>query len=232
MQTFERNTDAVRLFSDFTVSTCVLRDALLEIHPSALVTILPNAVPASLLSFVQAKPYAVEGARPFVGYYPGTATHDDDFRVAAPGVAEFCRSRGIPFRVVGPLAIDPELFEGVEMERRDILPFVEMFDSLAECRVVIAPLVDSRFNSAKSHIKLLEASLACTPCVASAIPDMVSCAEGLLTGALVPPGGDWASAIATAWDGYSPEAAAQTRVMLADRFRATRLVAPIFERTL
>ena len=228
--TFERNTDALRLFGEFTVSTASLRDHVLALHPGAEVRVLPNAVPPSLWSMIQNRGYQDQPDRPYVGYFPGTPTHDADFAVAAEGVAALCRSRRVPLRIVGPMQADPAAFRGVEVERTGLQPFGAMFDCLSNCRVVIAPLAPSPFNRAKSHIKLLEALLSCTACVASAIPDMARHRDATdpLPVSLVEDAGDWAAALQEQWDGFDLAAAAQARDALVRRFGAARVYAPLF----
>ena len=74
-----------------------------------------------------------------------------------------------------------------------------MFRLLSLCRVVIAPL-ETIFNRAKSHIKLLEASLTCTSTVYSTIPDMEQ-----HTGEApyyIRENADWLPQINRAWDEF------------------------------
>ena len=227
LHTFERNTDALRLFQEFTVSTAPLKGHVHALHPQAEVSVLPNSVPGALWSHIDSRGYQGWVDRPFVGYFPGTATHDRDFRVAAQGVAAFCRDRAVPLRIVGPLHLDPDVFHGVAVERIGLQPFRDMFDTLAGCRVVMAPLAGSPFNRAKSHIKLLEATLACSACVASDIPDMVQHADTGRVG-LVADGAAWQPALAEAWDGFDLGATAALRAGLVDRFAATAIYAPLF----
>ena len=228
--TFERNTDALRLFGEFTVSTAPLRGHVLALHPGAEVRVLPNAVPPSLWSMIQGRRYQDQPDRRYVGYFPGTATHNADFTVAAEGLAALCRSRRIPLRIVGPMQADPATFRGVEVERTGLQPFSSMFDALAGCRVVVAPLTPSPFNRAKSHIKLVEALLSCTGCVATAIPDMAQHRDSLGPApvSLVGDGGDWTAALQERWDGYDLRAATQARDALVRQFGAARIYAPLF----
>jgi len=230
LATFERNTDALRLFQEFTVSTAPLRDHIHALHPGAQVHVLPNAVSPALWSMVAARGYQAQPSRPYIGYFPGTATHDADLRVAAAGVAELCRTRRIPLRVVGPVQTDDALFRGVEVERTALQPFSSMFDALSSCRVVIAPLTPTPFNRAKSHIKLLEAVLSCTACVASAVPDMAQHrSEGLVPVSLVGEAGDWGGALRERWDGFDLAAAATARDAVVRQFGATRIYGPLFQ---
>ena len=227
LSTFERNTDALRLFGEFTVSTAPLKEHVHALHPQAEVSVLPNSVPSTLWSQIAGRAYEDWVDRPYVGYFPGTATHESDFRVAAEAVAEFCRERAATLRIVGPLQPDEAAFRGVAVERIGLQPFGQMFDTLAGCRVVLAPLAPSPFNRAKSHIKLLESTLACTACVASAIPDMAQ-HGGASPVCLVDDAAGWPDAVRKAWDGFDLPANARLRAEMVDRFAATAVYAPLF----
>ena len=227
-QAFARNTDALRLFNEFTVSTAPLRDNVLALHPGAAVHVLPNSVSPTLWSLIAGRGYQQRDERPYVGYFPGTATHDEDFRVAAQGVADFCRDRNVSLRIIGPITTDGDMFRGVNVERLALQPFNEMFDSLSSCRVVLAPLKPTRFNRAKSHIKLVEAGLSCTACVASAIPDMAQHHALIGHGTLVDGDADWSRAIQESWDGFSLGGASAAREALVRQFGSVDICRPLF----
>ena len=227
MRIFERNTDGLRLFNEFTVSTAPLQAHVHALHPLARVRVVPNSVPATLWSMIADRRYDERRHRPYVGYFPGTATHDGDFSVAAESLARFCRARRVPLRVVGPVKMDDSMFRGVDLDRLQLQPFESMFDAVAACRVVVAPLAPSSFNKAKSHIKALEAVLSCAACVASDIPDM---AQHRLTQpmSLVDETADWPEALAERWDCFDLDAAAQARSSMVSRFGSNQVYAPLF----
>lgn len=227
--TFERNTDALRLFNEFTVSTAPLRENVLALSPGALVHILPNSVSPSLWSLIAGRDYQQRESRPFLGYFPGTATHDEDFRIAAADVATFCRERQVPLRIIGPIRTDQDLFRNVEVEHQELQPYDVMFDSLSSCRVVLAPLTFNRFNRAKSHIKLVEAGLSCTSCVASAIPDMTRHHDLIGHGTLVEGDADWSGAISRSWDAYDLKNAVIARNNLVQAFGSVNICRPLFD---
>ena len=226
--TFERNTDALHLFDEFTVSTAPLRDNVLALHPGATVHVIPNSISPTLWSMIAQRDYQAQHERPYLGYFPGTATHDEDFQVAAQGVAQFCRDRSVSLRIIGPINTDHAIFHGVDVQRLALQPYNDMFDSLSLCRVVLAPLTPTQFNRAKSHIKLVEASLSCTSCVASAIPDMAR--HHALTGAgtLVDGNADWSGAIHHSWDSFTLQGASAAREALVSRFGAVEVCRPLF----
>ena len=167
---FKQNKDALGLFGEFTVSTAPLRDHILAQRPDAAVQVLPNAVLPSLWTMIAGRGYQNQPDRPYVGYFPSSGTDHADR--AAAGVAELCRERGIPLRIIGPKRAIPAAFRGVEVERMETQPFSSMFDALSKCRVVAAPLQPSAMNRARSQTGPLEVLLSCAACVATATPDV------------------------------------------------------------
>lgn len=105
-----------------------------------------------------------------IGYFSGTDTHDADWAVAEPAVAEVLRSRpDVELWVGGLLTTGPELaaFER-RIRRLPMVPWTMLPARLRDVDVNLAPLVlGSAFNEAKSAIKWLEAALVETPTVAS-----------------------------------------------------------------
>ncbi len=228
LSAFERNTDALRLFDKITVSTKPLKDHVLALHPAAKVSVLPNSIPPTLWSLIAGRGYQKMSDRPFIGYFSGAPTHDRDFQVASEGLANFCRMRRIPLRLVGPVQADANLFHGIEVERLALQPFSDMFDKLSGCRIVIAPLVASFFNNAKSHIKFIEAALCCTACVASSVPDMAQHRGTTQPMSLVGEDGDWQEALSERWDSFDLNIATQARSALFREFSSDRIYRPFF----
>jgi hypothetical protein len=105
-----------------------------------------------------------------IGYFSGTDTHDADWAVAEPAVAEVLRSRpDVELWVGGLLTTGPALaaFER-RIRRLPMVPWTRLPARLRDVDVNLAPLVlGSAFNEAKSAIKWLEAALVETPTVAS-----------------------------------------------------------------
>ena len=104
-----------------------------------------------------------------IGYFSGTITHNEDFELIAPALLRILKSRDdVDIKIVGILDI-PAIFAGFE-QRFITIPFMDwkkMPGEVALCDVVVAPLVKSIFNEAKSENKWLEASLVKVPVVAS-----------------------------------------------------------------
>jgi glycosyltransferase involved in cell wall biosynthesis len=227
---FKRNKDALTLFTEFTVATAAMRDRILELHPSAAVQVLPNAVAPSLWSMIASRSYQHQTQRPCIGYFPGEAANGSDLAIAAAGLAKLCRSRRIPLRIVGPTQATPAALRGVEVERMELLPFSGMFDALSKCRVVIAPFKSSPLNRARPQTGLLEALLSCTACVATASPDAARHRDGLTAApvSLVDDGGDWAAALEERWDGFDLAGAMGARDALVRRSGAVQVYTPLF----
>jgi len=113
--------------------------------------VLPNLVPAQLLEV------HAEGDGRTVGWGGFTATHVDDLTVTRGGVARALEETGARFAVVGSGdGVRAQLALSSDPAATGPLPFAEYHQALAQIDVGIAPLLDTKFNAAKSALKLLE----------------------------------------------------------------------------
>lgn len=108
--------------------------------------------------------------RVVLGYASGTRTHDQDFAMIQPVLAEVMELYPqVDLRLMGP--VDPGSSWGNLRERMRQLPLVPWRDlpgRLAQLDVSLSPLVlDNFFNQAKSEIKFMESALVRVPTVAS-----------------------------------------------------------------
>lgn len=115
-----------------------------------------------------------------IGYFSGTATHNEDFQMVAPALVRILDEHDNVFIKLAGRIDAPEALKGYE-DRLIFTPFVDWKHlpfELRKCDIVLAPLVDTLFNRAKSEIKWSEAALVGVPVVASkmgafleAVPD-------------------------------------------------------------
>lgn len=121
-----------------------------------------------------------DGDKIIIGYFSGTATHNEDFQMVAPALVRILEEHDNVFIKLAGRIDAPDALKGYE-ERLIFTPFVDWKHlpfELRKCDVVLAPLVDTLFNRAKSEIKWSEAALVGVPVVASkmgafveAVPD-------------------------------------------------------------
>lgn len=105
-----------------------------------------------------------------IGYFSGTDTHDADWAVIEPAVAEVLGSRpDVELWIGGLLKTGPALVPLEQRVRRlPMVPWTKLPARLRDLDVNLAPLaLGTEFNEAKSAIKWLEAALVETPTVAS-----------------------------------------------------------------
>lgn len=135
--------------------------------PHGRVVVVPNFVPEWYLS-IEREPH--EGV--FVGWTGSTATHPDDLQVTGGGVAAAVRATGATFAVVGTgkgvrralgLPHDPRCSGWVVIGAYP--------RAVAQIDVGIVPLELSRFNAAKSALKMMEMAAVGVVPVVSPTPD-------------------------------------------------------------
>lgn len=104
-----------------------------------------------------------------IGYFSGSITHNDDFNMIFPTILQILEeNENVELYLIGELTIPKEL---LKFKKRILVkPFLDWHllpDLLASVDIVLAPLLDTVFNRAKSENKWLEAALVKTITVAS-----------------------------------------------------------------
>ncbi|MCA9329249.1 glycosyltransferase, partial [Candidatus Saccharibacteria bacterium] len=104
-----------------------------------------------------------------IGYFSGSITHNEDFEMIRSDIERiFDTHSNVYMKVVGILDVPKQL--QAYKDRIITVPFMDwrqMSDEVALCDIIIAPLVSTVFNEAKSENKWLEAALVGVPTVAS-----------------------------------------------------------------
>ena len=177
---FARNLEALRLFDVFTTSTKPLCQEVKRFKPDARVEVVPNALPPSLVEFVDgAKLYERQRLPKRIGYFAGSKSHDRDFPIAEAAVRQVLSDdSSSSFIVVGPVELPGSLREHPRVEQYEVVDFLQLPAVMTQCSEVIAPLETSVFNDCKSRVKWLEAAAAGCRLIATPIPDMIEAAGG------------------------------------------------------
>ncbi len=172
---FSRNSAALSIFKNYTVSTSTLAKRLKEMDPSYEVEVIHNALTEKYKSICQQithnEPIARVKGR--VGYFSGTKSHDKDIEYISSSIANSCKSStGRQILFVGPVDIPENIKENCNVMTHSLVGYHEMIKLLSTCEVVIAPLELTFFNSCKSGLKYFESAYAGCNVVASPIPDI------------------------------------------------------------
>jgi len=111
------------------------------------------------------------GDTPVLGYFSGTATHDEDLASIARALRDVLRAHpAARLLLVGPVGLPGELESLADrVDRRALVGWNELPALVAATDVCLAPLfADLWFSSAKGEVKYLEAAAASVPTVATA----------------------------------------------------------------
>jgi len=130
-----------------------------------------NCLDQSILDFVNAPPTKCDRDYLSLFYGSGTKTHDADFSLIAPAIANLLsKYPQLRLTLIGHLTLPPEL--APYSSRIDRVPFLSSAEAywqfLAQADINLAPLTSGQFNNCKSEIKWLEAAVLSVPSVASA----------------------------------------------------------------
>lgn len=132
-----------------------------------------------------------------VGYLSGSTTHDRDWALVEPQVAEVLERHGTAeLWLLGPLALHGHLAEDHSRVRRvPFRPFQDLPRLSAELDVILAPLEPGlEFSEAKSAVKWLEAAAVGVPVIASPTGPFRAVIDDGVTGLLAEPD-DWEDAL-------------------------------------
>jgi glycosyltransferase involved in cell wall biosynthesis len=164
---------AMDLFQSITVSTEPLGEIVKTFQPGAQVDIVHNGLSAKWVA-QGAYRFKEDRAEKVIGYFPGTSTHQMDFSVAEPALAQFLRRhREVRLLVMGPVKVDRYLFRKEQISTLPVVAYEQLPAWIMNCWASIAPLQESIFNRCKSALKLLETAIWNVPLIASPIPDLM-----------------------------------------------------------
>ena len=106
-----------------------------------------------------------------VGYFSGSITHNEDFELVIPSLVKlFKKYPNLYLKVSGILDIPKELAEYPDrLVTSGFVDWRQLPAIMSDCDIVIAPLVDTIFNRAKSENKWVEAALVKVPTIASRV---------------------------------------------------------------
>ncbi len=166
---FSSSRKALDLFDVITVSTQPLLEHVQRLAPGKQVFVLPNAVPQSWLD--DALPPANNFDGKTITYFPGTRSHDCDFRMIAPVIERFLdQYPDTRLHITGHLNQTIRARQG-QVALTPRVPFADYINHLRTGWVNLAPLEATPFNHCKSALKVLEAGYWGIPSISSPNPD-------------------------------------------------------------
>jgi glycosyltransferase involved in cell wall biosynthesis len=124
-----------------------------------------------------------------LGYFSGTATHDDDFASLAPALAAVLAGHAaVELLLVGPVALPADLTPfAARIVRRPLVVWTELPTLVASCTASLVPLEwRDPFVAAKGAVKWLEAASVGVPVVASPTDAFRDAIRDGVTGWLAP----------------------------------------------
>lgn len=126
------------------------------------------------------------GERIWLGYFSGSATHDQDFRLISPILERLLQEYPeIRLLLVGELDVPEGLKRfGKRIIRKPATDWRKLPELIVQTDINLAPLEDTLFNRAKSELKWFEAALVRVPTVASRVGAFAEMIEDGKTGVL------------------------------------------------
>ena len=167
---FARHARALALFDEVSTATEPLASERRRLCPDQPVYVVPNGLSAFWLDYNQSR---VE-RRERIAYLPGTRSHDRDFATVVMPLQRVHREHGkCELLLMEELNVVDGLFDTTRLMRHARVPYLQLPSIIGSCRLTLAPLEDTPFNRAKSHIKFIESAAFGTPLVSAPVPDML-----------------------------------------------------------
>lgn len=183
--------DTICACSFATVTTETLKREVERLGIDAAV--IPNAINNEQLEIASRIDERIDDGTIRIGYYSGSRTHQMDFEVAAPAIFNvLSKYPNVQLHIVGFLTLSRK-FNALKRQiiPTDYLSHQDMLRHMSRMDIIIAPLVSSPFNDAKSELKIFESALLRIPVVASSTASYSACIEHGVTGYIAQNQDDW-----------------------------------------
>lgn len=134
-----------------------------------------------------------------IGYFSGTSSHQEDFRIVEPALLSFLGQHDdAQLLIGGSFRLSKSLYELYLSGRVTVMPKVDYCTLQylqASVDVVLAPLVIDSFTNCKSALKVFEAGIVGTPACASPSFSYREAIEPGVTGFICGSGSEWLDAL-------------------------------------
>lgn len=171
---FESNQRALFCFDCFTVSTNNLAKEIQRLHTKAVVQVVHNFIPDSILALANKWKLRQQEKNPnLLMYCPGTMSHNRDFALVQDVfLRSLEKNPKLRLYIFGCLQSTDKLLKHPQICFHGPTSYWNLFQHMAQAAYTIAPLEDSCFNDCKSNVKFLESATAGATLLATPIEDM------------------------------------------------------------
>lgn len=177
IEIFNNNYIAMQDFDIFTCSTEELAICIKNEKKDAIVNVVHNFLPESVLKRSAACVNHYKDLNQIV-YCCGTTSHNKDFKIFEEIIIKCLKQDPtLKLFIIGPLTIDSELNNMANVFFHKSVDYWDLFDIMSYSAFAIAPLEISPFNVCKSNVKFLEAAATGVTLWATPIPDMIRIGE-------------------------------------------------------
>ena len=175
-----RYVKALSLFTNYQVSTDALANELAEVidatnkaHKNYTIQIQYNKVPERWVKQACVIPSAERLEKKIIRYLPGTSHHKHDFAHIEKFLAQLLTNNSnYHLNIIGELEFDTRIFPTAQVSQTCFQPFEQLPNLINDSWIIIAPLVNNKFNQCKSGLKFWESGILGIPVISSPLRDI------------------------------------------------------------
>ena len=170
---FRKHASSLPLFDELTVSTPALAAAAHKQCPQTRINIVRNGLSAYWLQYAeQARGTSPDAIR--LSYLPGSRSHDRDFQLIAPTLNRCLKAHPeAMLSLIGKIGLHGTKLPAEQLHLNPWVDYYSLPKLIAQSCVTLAPLLDTPFSFAKSHIKFIESAALGVPALCSPTSDLL-----------------------------------------------------------
>lgn len=171
---FISNQRVLFCFDYFTVSTHNLAKEIKRLHTKAIVQVVHNFIPESILALVEKWKLRQQEKDPnLIMYCSGTMSHNRDFTIVEDVFLKSLeKNPKLRLYIFGCLQSSDKILNHPQIYFHSPTSYWNLLQHMARAAYTIAPLEDSCFNDCKSNVKFLESATVGASLLATPIEDI------------------------------------------------------------
>lgn len=169
---FQNHAWAVKAFDAITVSTRFLQQQVSLVIADKPIATIHNGLSDYWIQHAESVNQKIPASET-LGYLPGTRSHDQDFHSIRQPIAQWLAQKTTRhLHLVGKIECQQDTLPSSQIVRTPWIDYFSLPACISRYSASLAPLTETVFNLAKSHVKFIESAALGVPLVATPIGDI------------------------------------------------------------